>query len=162
MHFEHNSLSIQADKLKYLTTAIIHLLQLQPMTIAFKYSLFAVLATLLNLSAQEVSARAYDGAFAIYLAMALGTLAGLVSKYLLDKKYIFQFISTSHREDLGKFTLYVLTGLATTAIFWSFELGFDAFIGGKTARYMGAIIGLSIGYGVKYRLDKRYVFAQQA
>lgn len=130
------------------------------MTIALKYSLFAVLATLLNLTTQEVVVRTYDGAFTIYLAMAFGTLAGLVSKYLLDKNYIFQFITTSHREDLGKFTLYGLTGIATTAIFWGFELGFDAFIGGKTARYIGAVIGLSIGYGVKYRLDKRYVFAR--
>jgi hypothetical protein len=132
------------------------------MTIAFKYSLFAVLATLLNLSAQEVVVRTYDGSFAIYLAMALGTLAGLVSKYLWDKKYIFVFLTTSHREDLVKFTLYGLTGVATTVIFWGFELGFDSLIGGKIARYMGAVIGLSIGYGVKYRLDKRYVFAQQA
>ncbi|MDE0981360.1 MAG: GtrA family protein [Gammaproteobacteria bacterium] len=132
------------------------------MTIAFKYSLLAVLATLLNLSTQEVVVRTYDGSFAIYLAMALGTLAGLVSKYLLDKKTIFQFITTSHREDFIKFTLYGLTGVATTAIFWSFELGFDWLIGGKIARYIGAIIGLSIGYGVKYQLDKRYVFARQA
>ena len=132
------------------------------MTIAFKYSLFAVLATLLNLSAQEVVVRTYDGSFAIYLAMAFGTLAGLVSKYLLDKNYIFQFITTSHREGFRKFTLYGLTGVATTAIFWGFELGFDSLIGGKIARYMGAIIGLSIGYGVKYQLDKRYVFARQA
>ena len=42
------------------------------MTIAFKYSLFAVLATLLNLSAQEVVVRTYDGSFATYLAMAFG------------------------------------------------------------------------------------------
>ncbi len=132
------------------------------MTIALKYSLFAVLATVLNLSAQEVVVRTYDGAYTIYLAMAFGTLVGLVTKYLLDKKYIFQFITASHREDLGKFTLYGLTGIATTAIFWGFELGFDAFIGGKIARYMGAAIGLSIGYGVKYQLDKRYVFARQA
>ena len=132
------------------------------MTIAFKYSLLAVLATLINLSIQEGVVRTYDGSFAIYLAMALGTLAGLVSKYLLDKKTIFQFITTSHREDFIKFTLYGLTGVATTAIFWSFELGFDWLIGGKIARYIGAIIGLSIGYGVKYQLDKRYVFARQA
>ena len=132
------------------------------MTIAFKYILFAVLATLLNLSAQEIAVRTYDGSFATYLAMAFGTLTGLVSKYLLDKKYIFQLITTSHREDLGKFTLYGLTGVATTAIFWSFELGFDTLMGGKIARYTGAIIGLSIGYGVKYQLDKRYVFARQA
>lgn len=132
------------------------------MTIAFKYSLFAILATLLNLSTQEVVVRTYDGSFAIYLAMAFGTLAGLVSKYLLDKNYIFQFITTSHREGFRKFTLYGLTGVATTAIFWGFELGFDSLIGGKIASYMGAIIGLPIGYGVKYQLDKRYVFARQA
>ncbi|MEZ7830992.1 MAG: GtrA family protein [Gammaproteobacteria bacterium] len=132
------------------------------MTIASKYSLFAILATLINLSVQEIVIRIYDGSFPIYLAMMFGTLAGLVSKYLLDKKTIFGFITTSHREDLGKFTLYGLTGVVTTAIFWGFELGFDSLIGGKIARYMGAVIGLSIGYGVKYQLDKRYVFARQA
>ena len=132
------------------------------MTIASKYSLFAILATLINLSVQEIVIRIYDGSFPIYLAMMFGTLAGLVSKYLLDKKTIFGFITTSHREDLGKFTLYGLTGVVTTAIFWGFELGFDSLIGGKIARYMGAVIGLSIGYGVKYHLDKRYVFARQA
>ena len=132
------------------------------MTIASKYSLFAILATLINLSVQEIVIRIYDGSFPIYLAMMFGTLAGLMSKYLLDKKYIFLFITKSHSEDLGKFTLYGLTGVATTAIFWGFELGFDSLIGGKIARYMGAVIGLSIGYGVKYQLDKRYVFARQA
>ena len=131
------------------------------MTIAYKYSLFALLATLLNLGAQEASFRVYDGAFSIYPAMALGTLVGLVSKYLLDKKYIFRFITASRREDLGRFTLYGLTGIATTAIFWGFEIGFDWLIGGRVARYAGAVIGLSIGYGVKYRLDKRDVFSQQ-
>lgn len=131
------------------------------MTIAFKYSLFAIFATLLNLAAQEAVVRVYDGRFALYLAMAFGTLAGLVAKYLLDKKFIFRFIPASRREDLGRFTLYGLTGVATTAIFWGFEIGFDAIIGGKVARYMGAIIGLAIGYGVKYRLDKRYVFSRQ-
>lgn len=132
------------------------------MTLAIKYTLFAVLATLLNLLAQEIVVRVYNGAFTLVLAMLFGTLAGLVCKYLLDKKYIFQFISASHAENLGKFSLYGLTGIATTAIFWGFELSFDWFIGGKTARYIGAIIGLSIGYGVKYRLDKRFVFTQRA
>ena len=131
------------------------------MTTALKYTLFAVLATLLNLLAQEAVARIYDCAFALYLAMGCGTGAGLVSKYLLDKKYIFQFSTASPREDLGKFTLYGLTGIGTTAIFWGFEIGFDWFLGGKAARYLGAVIGLSIGYGVKYRLDKHYVFTGQ-
>ena len=131
------------------------------MTIAPKYTLFALLATLLNLLAQEAVVRIYDGAFALYLAMGCGTGVGLVSKYLLDKKYIFQFSTAPHREDLRKFTLYGLTGIVTTAIFWGSEIGFDWFLGGKAARYLGAVIGLSIGYGVKYRLDKHYVFTGQ-
>ena len=131
------------------------------MTIALNYSLFAALATLFNLSAQEIVIRSYGGPLSLTLAMIAGTGTGLVTKYLLDKKYIFRFITASHREEIGRFSLYGLTGIATTAIFWGFELGFDWLIGGKVARYLGAIIGLSIGYGVKYRLDKRYVFARQ-
>jgi len=132
------------------------------MTITLKYILFAVLATLLNLATQEMMIRLYGGAFNLYLAMFLGTAVGLVSKFLLDKNYIFQYDTASTRDELGRFTLYGMTGVATTAIFWGFEIGFDWLIGGKIARYGGAIIGLSIGYGVKYRLDKRYVFAGQA
>lgn len=131
------------------------------MSIALRYSLFAVLATLLNLAAQEGAVRAYGGAYSLYLAMGVGTLVGLVSKYLLDKRFIFRFVTASPREDLGRFTRYGMTGIATTAIFWGFELGFDALIGGRVARYAGAIIGLSIGYGVKYRLDKQYVFSRR-
>jgi len=46
------------------------------MTIAFKTISFAVLATLLNLSTQEVVVRTYEGNFVIVPAMALGTLVG--------------------------------------------------------------------------------------
>ena len=131
------------------------------MSIVIRYSLFAVIATVLNLAAQESVFRLYDGPLSLYLAMGVGTLVGLMCKYLLDKRFIFQFMATSRREDLGRFTLYGMTGIATTAIFWGFELGFEALIGGKFARYLGAVIGLSIGYGVKYRLDKRYVFSRR-
>ncbi|MDG2337972.1 MAG: GtrA family protein [Gammaproteobacteria bacterium] len=51
--------------------------------------------------------------------------------------------------------------MVTTAIFWGSDIGFDWFLGGKAARYLGAVIGLSIGYGVKYRLDEHYVFTGQ-
>ncbi|NQV68673.1 MAG: GtrA family protein [Pseudohongiella sp.] len=131
------------------------------MTIAIKYSFFAAFATLANLIAQETSSLAYAGAYAIYLAMAAGTLAGLISKYLLDKHYIFAFKTDSTKENIKTFFVYGVTGIATTILFCSFELGFEWLFGGKIARYLGAVIGLAIGYGVKYRLDKRYVFSQQ-
>lgn len=131
------------------------------MTIPIRYAFFAAVATLTNLIAQETSSLLYSGVASIYLAMAAGTLTGLVCKYLLDKKYIFAFETASTEANMKTFLAYTVTGIATTALFWGFELGFESLFGGKFARYMGAVIGLAIGYGVKYRLDKRYVFLQQ-
>jgi len=79
----------------------------------------------------------------------------------LDKHYIFTFETSSQRENLLKFLTYGLTGILTTSIFWGFELVFDYLFDTKLARYLGAVIGLSIGYVVKYHLDKRYVFLEQ-
>jgi len=129
--------------------------------LTIKYSFFAVIATLTNLAAQEVSVQLYTGIYSLYLAMLAGTFAGLVCKYLLDKHYIFGFKTNSAHENMRKFLIYGLTGVVTTILFWSFELSFEFWFDTKQARYLGAIIGLSIGYVVKYHLDKRYVFSQQ-
>lgn len=126
--------------------------------IAVKYILFAIISTLLNLSFQYVSFNAYEGMGSLYVAMFLGTLAGLVSKYILDKRYIFKYVSKGKSDDAVKFILYTLMGASTTAIFWGAEIAFDAIVGGEYAKYIGATIGLSIGYVTKYFLDKRFVF----
>ena len=131
------------------------------MHLALKYSFFALLATAANLLTQEIFGRAYSEAYSIYLAMIAGTIAGWISKYLLDKHYIFVFKIQSAGEDMRKFLVYGLTGVFTTALFWGFELGFETMFGTKFARYLGAVIGLSIGYVVKYHLDKRLVFSKQ-
>jgi putative flippase GtrA len=129
--------------------------------LTLKYSFFAVLATLANLLAQEFSIRLYAGVYGITVAMIAGTVIGLICKYVLDKHYIFAFKASSAHEDMRKFLAYGLTGVLTTALFWSFELSFEYFFGTKFARYVGALIGLTIGYVIKYRLDKRFVFSKQ-
>lgn len=139
--------------IEIISMAIVHL--------TIKYSFFAVIATLTNLAAQEVSVQLYTGIYSLYLAMLAGTFAGLVCKYQLDKYYIFRFKTNSAHENMRKFLVYGLTGVITTLLFWSFELSFEFWFGTKQARYLGAIIGLSIGYVVKYHLDKRYVFSRQ-
>lgn len=128
--------------------------------IAIKYGLFAAFATLVNLVFQYLSFTLYRGNFDIYLAMAVGTLAGLICKYVLDKKYIFFHKPKSRKNDAKKFLAYTFTGGFTTLIFWGTELGFDAVFGGDIAKYVGAVIGLSIGYLAKYSLDKKYVFTE--
>jgi putative flippase GtrA len=86
---------------------------------------------------------------------------GLVVKYLLDKRYIFQYVTKDIKHDGKTFVLYVAMGLITTAIFWGFAFGFDHIFETKEMRYVGSVIGLSIGYVTKYFLDKKYVFVPQ-
>jgi putative flippase GtrA len=90
--------------------------------------------------------------------MFLGTLAGLVLKYILDKKYIFYHETKGKKDEGKKFFLYSLMGVFTTFIFWGFEIGFFYIFENQNAKYIGAVIGLSIGYITKYYLDKKYVF----
>lgn len=128
--------------------------------IAIKYTLFAIISTLLNLLFQYLSFFVYVGFASLYLAMFVGRLAGLVSKYILDKKYIFYHTPKDKADDAKKFMLYTLMGIFTTVIFWGAEIGFDALFGRESAKYIGAVIGLSIGYVTKYFLDKKYVFKE--
>ena len=122
-----------------------------------KYALFAVISITANLGFQEMTITLYSGPWALYLSMIVGTGAGLVIKYVLDKRYIFRFAATSRSHDGQVFILYSSTGVFTTLIFWGFELGFN-FVMGESWRYIGAVLGLSIGYWLKYTLDKHFVF----
>lgn len=129
--------------------------------LAIRYSLFAALATAINLLSQAAVMAAYSGNHALYLAMAAGTVTGLLSKYVLDKNFIFAQRDALGAADLKRLVLYTLTGGFTTALFWGLELGFEYWYGTPRARYLGAVLGLSLGYAIKYRLDKRYVFNAQ-
>jgi len=126
-----------------------------------RYIIFALISTATNLLFQFFSFKIYSGYASLYLAMAVGTGAGLVVKYILDKKYIFFHETKSKREDAQKFMLYSLMGVFTTFIFWGVEIGFDKIFGGEIAKYIGGLIGLAIGYTLKYFLDKRFVFVHK-
>ena len=128
------------------------------MTLALRYATFALLATAINILAQEMSLVVYHGRYALLLAMMAGTAAGLLLKYQLDKRYIFQFTPESIGHDTLAFVRYTMMGLLTTAVFWGFELFFDWYFETKEMRYTGAVIGLGLGYLTKYHLDKRFVF----
>lgn len=129
--------------------------------LTLRYGSFAALAVLCNLLAQELSLGLYGGEYSLYVSIGVGTVVGLVCKYELDKRYIFAQVAPSASRDLHRFLAYTLTGVITTALFWGFELGFEFLFASKSARYTGAVIGLSLGYALKYQLDKRYVFTHQ-
>jgi putative flippase GtrA len=122
------------------------------------YVILALIATAANIGAQDLCIRIYIGADDILFSVAVGTGVGLVVKYILDKRYIFQFRARNALHDGQIFVLYSIMGLATTIIFWSFEFGFQHLFETKEMRYFGGVIGLGIGYLVKYQLDKCFVF----
>jgi len=129
--------------------------------LAIKYAIFAVISIFFNLLFQYFSFLIYSDFGELYVAMFFGTLSGLVVKYILDKKFIFYHTTTDQKDNVNKFTLYSLMGVFTTIIFWGTEIAFDTLFQYPNAKYLGAVIGLSIGYIVKYFLDKKYVFIQK-
>ena len=130
--------------------------------LAVNYAIFALIATAANIGAQDLVIRTYSGAFDILASVVVGTGVGLVVKYILDKRYIFRFRARSVAHDTQTFALYTVMGLATTVVFWGFEFGFHHIFETKEMRYLGGVIGLTIGYLTKYHLDKRYVFRTEA
>lgn len=124
----------------------------------YLYILFAIIAMSINIYSQYLIFIIYITEHTIYIAMLIGTTLGLISKYLMDKIYIFKYQINTLYDYSKNFAAYVFTGFFTTLIFWSFEYSFYILFDNDTAKYVGAIIGLSIGYAVKYILDKSFVF----
>ena len=131
------------------------------MKVAVNYTIFAILATIANIASQEMSVQLYAGDYAMMISVMVGTGVGLIVKYVLDKKYIFRFQVNSMAHDGQTFVLYTLMGIVTTFVFWGFEFGFDYLFQTRPMRYLGGVIGLAIGYYVKYQLDKRFVFVSK-
>lgn len=127
-------------------------------TIAVLYTIFAVISTVINIGAQMLSMWFYMGHYAVEFSILVGTAAGLPLRYFLEKKHIFEFESQNMAHDGQLFVLYSFMGIFTTAIFWGVEYSFQWLFGTDTMRYIGGIIGLAIGFYVKYQLDKKYVF----
>lgn len=143
------------------------------MQVASRYVLFALIAGAVNLLAQASALWMLDAvvpglypAAHLTAAMAVGTVAGLFPKYLLDSRWIF--IAPDRAVPVGRtrtharnLPLYTLTSVFTTFVFWAFEYLFDMIRGGNW-HYVGAVIGLAIGYRVKYALDRTFVFNRVA
>jgi putative flippase GtrA len=68
----------------------------------------------------------------------------------------------SPRREARRFGLYTTTGMLTTLVFWSVEIAAHRTVGTPEAAIAGAVVGLGIGYALKFVLDSRYVFREAA
>lgn len=126
--------------------------------IAAWYTAFALLAGSCNLGTQWLVTAAWPGSGVVLVSMVCGTGAGFLCKYVLDRRYIFRFVPGSAMREAVTVAKYGSTGIFTTALFWATELGFHFAFEAQQARFIGAGVGLALGYAIKYQLDKRHVF----
>ncbi|WP_445679209.1 GtrA family protein [Radicibacter daui] len=124
-----------------------------------RYGAFAAIATAVNLALQRLVLQIVPGNPGLVLALVCGTGVGLVIKYLLDKRWIFDDRTSGLATHGRKFGLYSLMGVATTLIFWASETAFWLVWKTDLMREVGASLGLSVGYIVKYNLDRLFVFS---
>tara|TARA_X000000950_G_scaffold189790_1_gene229393 strand:- start:4693 stop:5121 length:429 start_codon:yes stop_codon:yes gene_type:complete len=130
--------------------------------IAILYTLFAVVSTAINIGSQMLSIWVYEGPFSVEISILFGTVMGLPLRYFLEKRYIFNFTSKNLVHDGKLFIFYSAMGVITTLIFWGTEYAFHLIYDTDFMRYLGGVIGLSIGFYVKYQLDKKYVFVNSS
>jgi len=128
--------------------------------IILRYTFFAILATLANLATQRGVLWFNNSDIQFALAVGTGTLVGLVLKYILDKRWIFGDTSVGVKAHSKYLSLYTATGIITTALFWGTETIFWLAWQTDAMRELGAVIGLSFGYVIKYRLDRIFVFTE--
>ena len=88
------------------------------------YISFCILAMFCNLFVQRIFLYSQHSSSDIIIAIAMGTIAGLIVKYFLDKNWIFNNYEKSIYKNMKYFMKYSFFGIATTLIFWSFELSF--------------------------------------
>ena len=125
------------------------------------YGFFAGIAMASNLAAQALVMYFDNNSHAMLVSMLVGTGVSLAIKYILDKRYIFIFKAENLAHDGRLFFLYSVMGILTTAVFWIIEYGFEWIFSTELMRYIGGAIGLMLGYLIKYRLDKQYVFVNK-
>ena len=138
------------------------------MQIYLLYMAFAALAIAINLVVQRmVEWILLSFSWASYellglsvwfvLALGIGTAAGFLFKFVVDKFLVFKTKIVTLRETREEFVKYLLFAIVTTIIFWGTEISFFLLLG-KEYYLIGGLVGLIIGYSLKFFLDKEYVF----
>lgn len=141
------------------------------------YAAFAVLSTIANIGTQmavlhfwgdrnillgklipDWPALPREG---LLMSIAAGTIIGLLVKFYLDRTFIFNSVTQAKTgARLAEFALYCCTAIITTLVFWGFEIAFEQIFQTAFMRYTGAVLGLTVGYLLKFFLDWKYVFRQ--
>jgi putative flippase GtrA len=129
---------------------------------AMRYIACALVAGGVNVALQALVFRVVVHGSALPAAIVVGTGGGLLVKYVLDKRYVFDDPLGSPLHEARRFGLYTATGVLTTLVFLTVETAAYLAVGTREAALAGAVVGLGIGYALKFALDSRFVFREDA
>lgn len=139
------------------------------------YMIFAIIAIILNVSIQTLTEailkiffpeiasiviNIFTQTFELwfFMCLGLGTFIGFIFKFIVDKFIVFEEKELILEQTTRQATKYLFFAIFTTIIFWGtetlFQILWDAYV-------LGAIIGLTIGYTIKFVLDSKFVFGQE-
>lgn len=139
----------------------------------FFYILFAVCSAVLNFLVQktcEIIFRLFNNNFlsfrlyknidiATLLKLTAATAAAFIFKYLADRFLVFKKAKyTTAKKEIAGIGLYTVFSVFTTLLFWAVQLSFKVYF---QLEYLGLIVGLAVGYTIKFFLDKNFVFSNQ-
>ena len=112
----------------------------------------------MDISVQTTSISAYSGFYALEVSLLIGKVLGLLLSYLLKKCYVFSIKWNNILHDGKLFMLYSLMGIFITVIVWGVKYIFYLIFTSGMIRNVGKVIGLAIGFYLKYQLNKKFVF----
>lgn len=127
------------------------------MKIVAKYSFISFISILFNVIAQFIFTKLFYYNYNFLIEMFLGSISGVTVKIILDRTYIFYYMNEKSIGNILRFVVYSFFEIISILLFIILEVIFNFFIPIPFSRYLGVIIGLSIGYSIKYHFDKRYI-----
>lgn len=138
------------------------------------YMFFAFLSVLVNITTQyilksllvESSLKDFillnnnNLNLAFLIQIASGTITGFILKFILDKYIVFKNQTSTDKlgETFKQLIIYGCLAIFTTAVFWGTEIAFKLIFSFENSDIVGGVIGLAIGYTIKFFLDKKFVF----
>ena len=139
------------------------------------YMTFAVISIILNIASQYIlrvilqdlipefaNQKLLSFEYWFLISLGFGTIIGFLFKFVVDKFVVFDAILNKDKiADLQyttkQISLYFGFAIFTTLIFWGFEFSFKFFLPGNWYLF-GGLVGLIIGYTIKFLLDRKFVF----
>ena len=122
-----------------------------------RYLILCFFAIFLNIVSQQIFLLFFAGPYSIEISILIGTIMTFFLRFYLEKNFVFLKDKFSFKTE-SMLYMYFVSSIFTTLIFWIFEYSFHLFFDTDFLRYIGATIGLLVGFYIKYKIDKGLTF----